>query len=42
MLTELFADLVLEDLNEESFMARAAGLGVNLYCDKVNLTRPRL
>eukprot|EP00752_Nemacystus_decipiens_P012492 g11064.t1 len=31
VLTELFADLLLEDLNEELFMARTAGLGVNLY-----------
>lgn len=35
VLTELFADLLLEDLNEEVFMARTAGLGLNIYPTKV-------
>lgn len=31
----LLVDLLKEDLNEELYMAREAGLGLNLYLTKV-------
>ena len=35
VLTELFATLLNEDLNEELYMARQAGLGLVIYPTKV-------
>ena len=35
VLSKLFVDLLMEDLNEELYMASQAGLGLSLYLTKV-------
>lgn len=39
MLAKLFVDLLMEDLNEELYMASQAGLGLGLYLTKVKKER---